>query len=75
LVSVPVDDDPLVTFAPDHAPDAAQLVALVLVHVNVELEPLVTDEGLAANVTTGVGTALGVATGLKPVVDGPSASF
>jgi hypothetical protein len=40
---------------PDHPPDAVQLVALVLLHVNVELLPLVMDAGLAVIVTVGEG--------------------
>ncbi len=53
MVSVPVDTEPLVAFVPDHAPEAAQLVAFVLVHVSVELPPLATDAGLAVSETVG----------------------
>jgi len=54
-VSAPVDCVPLVVFEPDHAPDAAQLVALVLLHVSVELPPLAIDAGFAVSVTVGAG--------------------
>jgi hypothetical protein len=43
---------------PVHPPDAVQLVALALLHVSVELLPLVIEVGLAARTTVGVGGAL-----------------
>jgi hypothetical protein len=50
-----VDCEPLTAFDPDHAPDAVQLVAFVLLQVSIELPPLDTDVGFAPNVTVGVG--------------------
>lgn len=41
--------------APDHAPLAVQLVALVELHVSVEVAPLVTEVGFAARLTVGAG--------------------
>jgi hypothetical protein len=53
-VSAPVDcEPPLADFAPDHAPEAVQEVALVTDQLNVELLPLATVLGLAARVTVG----------------------
>jgi hypothetical protein len=48
-----VDCDPLVAFAPDQPPEAVQEVALVEVHVRVELLPDTTLVGLAVSVTVG----------------------
>jgi hypothetical protein len=42
-VSMPVVDEPLVDLAPDQAPDAVQLVAPVLLQVNVVVPPLATE--------------------------------
>lgn len=56
-MSAPVDCVPLADFAPVHAPDAVQLVALVVVHVSVELLPVVIDVGFAVSVTVGAGGA------------------
>jgi hypothetical protein len=53
LVSAPVDCDPLTGLFPDHAPEAAQLVALVADQVSVELPPLLTALGPALRVTDG----------------------
>jgi hypothetical protein len=52
-VRAPVDWLPLVALVPDQAPEAVQEVALVAVHVNVELLPLATVLGLAAKVMAG----------------------
>ena len=52
---MPVDEDPLLGFAPDQAPDAAQAVALVAVHVRVELAPLAMLPGVALKVMVGAG--------------------
>jgi hypothetical protein len=52
-LSAPVDCVPLVPLVPDQAPDAVQLVALVELHVSVELPPLATETGLAVSVTVG----------------------
>jgi hypothetical protein len=49
----PVDCEPLTALAPDHAPDAEQVVALVADQLNVEVPPLATVLGLAARVTVG----------------------
>jgi hypothetical protein len=51
----PVDCEPLTGMLPDQAPEAVQEVALVADQVNVELLPLATVLGLAANVTVGAG--------------------
>jgi hypothetical protein len=40
---------------PDQEPDAMHDVALVLDHVKVELDPLVTEAGLAVRVTVAAG--------------------
>ena len=55
FVSAPVEALPLVARLPLHAPDAVQLVALVLLHVRVEEPPLVTVAGLAAKDRVGAG--------------------
>jgi hypothetical protein len=54
-VRAPVDWDPLVPKVPDQPPEAVQEVALVDVHVRVELLPDTTLVGLAVNVTVGAG--------------------
>ena len=59
-LSGPVDWVPLVAFAPVHAPEAVQLVALVLDHVRVEALPAVTVVGLAVRATVGAGVGAGV---------------
>jgi hypothetical protein len=46
---------PLVALAPLHPPEAVQEVALVELHVSVELPPLEIDVGLAEMVTVGAG--------------------
>jgi hypothetical protein len=53
IVSAPVDSEPPVALAPDHAPEAVQLVASVDDQVSVELAPLATVCGLAVIVTVG----------------------
>jgi hypothetical protein len=53
----PVDFDPLTAWAPLHAPDAVQAVALVEVQVRVDALPLLTLEGLVFNDTVGAGGA------------------
>jgi hypothetical protein len=50
-----VDCDPLAAMLPDQAPEAVHEVALLADQVNVELPPLETVLGLAANVTVGAG--------------------
>jgi hypothetical protein len=50
-----VDCDPLTAMLPDQAPEAVHEVALAADQVNVELPPLATVLGLAANVTVGAG--------------------
>jgi hypothetical protein len=50
-----VEEEPLVDFAPDQAPDALQEVALVDDQVTVEPLPLSTELGLALMVIVGVG--------------------
>jgi hypothetical protein len=55
VVSAPVDRDPLAAMLPDQAPVAVHEVALAADQVNVELPPLATALGLAANVTVGAG--------------------
>lgn len=52
---MPVLCDPLVGLAPDQLPDAVQDAALVVDHVRVELEPLVTELGAALKVMVGAG--------------------
>jgi hypothetical protein len=60
--NAPVDCEPLVALLPDQAPEAAQLLAFVVLHESVELLPLVTAVGLAVNVTVGVAPPPGVVT-------------
>jgi hypothetical protein len=55
LLNAPVDCEPLIGMPPDQPPDAAHVVALVLDQVNVALEPLLTELGLAEIVTVGAG--------------------
>ena len=50
-----MDCEPLTALVPDQAPEAVHEVALVAVHVNVELPPLATVPGLAVKVTVGEG--------------------
>ncbi len=45
--------EPEIAFVPDHAPDAEQLVALVLLHASFEVAPAWIDVGEAVNVTVG----------------------
>ena len=54
-VSVPVDVVPEVALAPDHPPDATQLVAFVVLHVSCEAEPDATLVGDAVKVSVGAG--------------------
>jgi hypothetical protein len=49
----PVDCEPLIALAPDHAPDAVQEVALVADQFKVELLPLLIALGPALRVTVG----------------------
>lgn len=53
--SAPVDCVPLTGLLPDQAPEAVQEVALVDVHVRLEVPPFATVLGLAESVTTGAG--------------------
>ena len=52
-VSAPVEAVPPVVLLPDQAPDARQLVALVLDHVRVDAPPLATLVGEALKVSVG----------------------
>ena len=54
-VSAPVDWLPEVARVPDHAPEAAQVVAFVDDQVRVEVPLLATDVGFADSDTAGVG--------------------
>jgi hypothetical protein len=45
--------NPLIALAPDHAPEAVQLVAFCVAHVSIEVAPELTVLGLALKVTTG----------------------
>jgi hypothetical protein len=54
-VSVPVDCEPLVGLAPDQAPEALQLVALVDVQVIDVALPLAIELGFGLKVTVGAG--------------------
>lgn len=54
-VNALVVNDPDVAFVPVHAPDAVQAVALVVVHVSLEVPPDVTDVGDADSVNVGAG--------------------
>ena len=70
IVIAPVLCVPLVALAPLQAPDAVHEVALVELHVSVELPPLAIEVGFAVNVTVGAGTTVtvAVARGLVPPV-------
>jgi hypothetical protein len=57
----PVVCVPLVAFAPVQPPEAVQLVALVELHVRLDVPPLATLVGLAVNVTVGTGATVTVA--------------
>ena len=61
IVIAPVLCVPLVALAPLQAPEAVHEVALVELHVSVELPPPATEVGFAANVTVGAGTTVTVA--------------
>jgi hypothetical protein len=62
---------PLIAFAPVHAFDAVQVVALVDDHVSVEPLPLFTDVGFAPIKTVGGGAIGGVGEGLVGVSPPP----
>jgi hypothetical protein len=53
VVNTPVDCEPLIALAPDHAPEAVQLSALADDQVSVEPAPLAIVTGLAVIVTVG----------------------
>jgi len=55
MVSAPVDCVPLTALAPDHAPEAVQLVTFVPVHARLDALPLATVIGFAVNVSVGAG--------------------
>src|SRR5689334_12576900 len=61
LVRTPVDWVPLVALAPDHAPEAVQLLASVEDQLSVELAPAASICGFAPIVTVGAGTTVTVA--------------
>ena len=54
-MSAPVDTEPFTDSLPDHAPEAAQEVALVEDQVSVVALPLATVLGLALSVRVGAG--------------------
>ena len=54
-MSAPVDCEPLIALAPDQAPEALQVVALVADQLKLEPLPLVIVLGLAVKVTEGAG--------------------
>jgi len=55
-VSATVDCVPLTAWAPDHAPEAVQLVTFVPIHARLDALPLATVIGFAVNVSVGAGT-------------------
>ncbi len=55
-VSAPVLCEPLVALVPLQPPEAVHEVALVELHVTVDVPPLATDVGFAARVTVAAGT-------------------
>lgn len=57
-VSAPVDWEPLSALLPDHAPEAAQVVAFVADQVRVALAPLVIALGPTLRLTVGVGALM-----------------
>jgi hypothetical protein len=67
-LNAPVLCVPDVAWAPDHDPDAVQAVALVAVHVSVDVSPDCTLVGDAANVSVGAGS---MATDTDCVADPP----
>jgi hypothetical protein len=54
-LSAPVEKEPVVALAPDHAPEAAHEVALVEDQLNVDAPPLATVLGLTVKLTVGAG--------------------
>jgi hypothetical protein len=60
-VSAAVPCVPLVALVPLQPPEAAQEVAVVELHASVDVPPLATEVGFAANVTVGAGGTLTVA--------------
>ena len=58
IVNAPLDWLPEIALLPDHAPEAAQELALVDDQVSVEDTPLRTDVGFAESVTVGAGPVL-----------------
>jgi hypothetical protein len=65
-VNVPVDSEPLTVFAPAHAPDAAQALALVEFQESCAAVPETTLVGVALSVTVGAGGAVGGVAGGSP---------
>ncbi len=57
VVSGPVDWEPLIGIDPVQAPEPLQAVALLVVHVTVELAPAAIDAGVALRFTRGAGEA------------------
>ena len=53
MVSAPVDSLPLVSFSPDHEPDATQLRAPLALQESVDALPVTMRDGFACSVTTG----------------------
>jgi len=71
LVNAPVDCEPLMALLPDQAPEAVQLVALVLLQFSVEELPLVILVGLAVKVSVGARGAAVTATVADPETEPP----
>ncbi len=66
--STPVDSEPLSPFAPLQPPLAVHEVALVDVQLSVDAPPVVTEVGLAVNVSVGAGGAVTVTVALFDTV-------
>jgi hypothetical protein len=70
--SVPVPWLPFAASVPAHPPDAVQEVALVALHVSVELPPLAIAVGFAVSVTVGVPGTVTIAVAALLVPPGPT---
>jgi hypothetical protein len=70
-VSAAVPCVPFVALVPLQPPEAAQEVAFVELHVSVDMPPLATEVGFAANVTVGAGATLTVAVAVLLEPPGP----
>ncbi len=71
VASAPVDTDPEVPFVPVQPPEAVQVSAVVVDHVNIEVAPEATLVGLADKVTVGAAGPPGGFTAAVPLSSPP----